>query len=58
MKNEHFTVKEVSDMLNVSHETVRRYIRENKLPAIKIKSVGVKKVWGISPKDLDEFNKK
>lgn len=52
------TISEAATYLGVSSETVRRYIRELKLPAKKVNSVGLKKVWGISPADLEEFKNK
>ena len=39
MKDEkpvYYTVEEVKDILKVSLETVRRYVRSGKLPAIKL----------------------
>jgi excisionase family DNA binding protein len=52
-----YTVRGAARRLQVSEETVRRYIREKKLKAAKIKLVGVKKVWGIDPKVLETFAK-
>ena len=55
MKGGQYTVSEVAKTLHVTEETVRRYIRERKLPAEKKKSVGLKKVWLISQDDLRKF---
>ncbi len=55
MKGGQYTVSEVSKILHVTEETVRRYIRERKLPAEKKKSVGLKKVWQVSQDDLRKF---
>jgi excisionase family DNA binding protein len=52
-----YTVRGAARYLDVTQETVRRYIREGKLRAAKIRSVGVKKVWGIDPKVLEAFSK-
>lgn len=49
------TISEAASYLGVSSETVRRYIREGKLSAKKVYSIGLKKVWSISPADLNEF---
>jgi excisionase family DNA binding protein len=50
-----YTVRGAAKYLGVAEETVRRYIRERKLKATKVKSVGVKKVWIIDPKVLEAF---
>ena len=55
MIGEYYTVTEVAEILEVSDETVRRYINKKKLKAVKIKSVGLKKVWGVLQEDLDAF---
>jgi excisionase family DNA binding protein len=44
------TPQEVSDLLRVSIYTVRRWIKEGKLPAYK-----VGRVWRISKTDLDKW---
>jgi excisionase family DNA binding protein len=44
------TPQEVSDLLRVSIHTVRRWIKEGKLPAYK-----VGRVWRISKTDLDKW---
>ena len=44
------TPQEVSDLLRVSIHTVRRWIKEGKLPAYK-----VGRVWRISKVDLDKW---
>lgn len=45
------TINEVKDILKVSLETVRRYVRRGKLPAIKLSGKYIR----IAEKDLDEF---
>lgn len=55
MIGKYYTVPEVADILEVSDESVRRYIGKKKLKAVKIKFVGLKKVWGILKEDLDKF---
>ena len=55
MKGGQHTVSDVAKILHVTEETVRRYIREGKLKADKKKTVGLKKVWLISPEDLRKF---
>jgi excisionase family DNA binding protein len=44
------TPLEVSDLLRVSTQTVRRWIKEGKLPAYK-----VGRAWRIKEADLDEW---
>jgi len=46
-------VEEVADLLQVDIETVRRYVRSGKLPAIKLGGKYIR----ISKTDLDEFLK-
>lgn len=48
-------VKEVAKLLGVGVETVRRYIREDKLPAAKIRTRGLKESWGVLESDLRDF---
>ncbi len=55
MKGSQYTVLDVAKHLHVTEETVRRYIREGKLKADKRKTVGLKKVWLVSPEDLRKF---
>jgi excisionase family DNA binding protein len=50
-----YTVRGAASRLGVSEETVRRYIRERKLNAKKVRSIGLKTVWGIDAKDLNGF---
>ncbi len=49
----YYTVEEVKDILKVSLETVRRYVRSGKLPAIKLGNKYIR----IEKGDLDEFLK-
>lgn len=55
MKNGQYEVAEAAKILGVVPETVRRYIREGKLRAKKMRLHGEKKGWGIAPGDLEEF---
>ena len=55
MKGGQYTVSEVAKILHVTEETVRRYFREDKLKATKKRTVGLKKVWLVSPEDLRKF---
>ncbi len=55
MSDQYLTVQEVAEDLGVVPESVRRYIREKKLPAKKVRTVGMKEVWGVAPKDLAKF---
>ena len=55
MINGFHTVRVVAEKLNVTEETVRRWIREKKLKATKIRIKGLKEAWGISPAALREF---
>jgi excisionase family DNA binding protein len=45
------TPQEVSDLLHVSVQTVRRWIKEDSLPAYKVGP----RMWRISKADLDEW---
>ena len=47
----YYSVEEVKDILKVSIETIRRYVRSGKLPAIKLGGKYIR----IAKKDLDEF---
>lgn len=47
------TIKGAAKKLNVTQETVRRYIREGRLQAEKVRTTGLREVWGIKPKDLE-----
>jgi len=47
------TVNETAKILRLNPETVARYIREGKIPAIKFG-----RVWRVEEKDLEEFIKK
>lgn len=50
MNNGYYTVDQVADMLHMHVKTVRRYIREGKLPAAK-----VGKQWRVNGHDLSLF---
>ena len=52
-----FTVREAAERIGVTPEAVRRYIRERRLKATKKRSVGLKTIWVIDPKDLEDFLK-
>lgn len=45
-----YTIQEIADMLKVHHMTVRRWIRENQLQAVKIGNG-----WRISEESLNKF---
>ncbi len=45
-----FTPQEISDLLQVSVHTVRRWIRDGDLPAYRIG-----RLWRIKPGDLDNW---
>jgi excisionase family DNA binding protein len=49
----YYTVEEVKDILKVSLETVRRYVRSGKLPAIKLGNKYIR----IEKRDLETFLK-
>jgi excisionase family DNA binding protein len=55
VKEKHLTVSDVAKMLGVGAETVRRYIREEKLHATKIRTRGLKESWGVLERDLHAF---
>lgn len=48
-----YTVEEVKDILKVSIETIRRYVRSGQLPAIKLGGKYIR----IAKNDLDVFLK-
>jgi len=58
MVDGHYSVRGTAQVLAVSEETVRRYIREGKLKATKVSRVGLNKVWGILPAHLREFQER
>lgn len=49
----YYTVEEVKDILKVSLETVRRYVRSGRLPAIKLGNKYIR----IEKGDLEKFLK-
>lgn len=49
------TVGQAAELLGVTEETVRRYIREQKLRGEKRRSVGIKKVWMVNRNDIARF---
>jgi len=48
-------VGQVAGCLGVTRETVRRYIRESKLPAEKLPRKGLKAEWAVRVSDLKTF---
>lgn len=52
MDEQLMTVEEVAIMLNISEQTLRRYIRNKELKAIKFK-----RTYRITKEDLDSFLK-
>lgn len=44
------TLKEVAKRLNLHINTVQEYVKEGKIPAIKLD-----RVWRVEEKDLEEF---
>ncbi|MCB1850932.1 MAG: helix-turn-helix domain-containing protein [Chromatiaceae bacterium] len=49
------SVFEVAQILGVNPESVRRYIREKKLHATKVRTIGLREQWGVSDADLEAF---
>ena len=49
----YYTTEEVADLLKVNKESVRRWVRDNKLKAVKLSGKFIR----ISQADLDEFVK-
>ncbi len=47
----YYTTDEVADLLKVNRESVRRWVRDNKLKAVKLSGKFIR----ISQADLDEF---
>ena len=50
-----YTIKGAAKRIGVVQETVRKYIREGRLPAEKVRTTGLREVWGVNPKDLEDF---
>lgn len=50
MRNDYYTVEQISDMLSIHPKTIQRYIREGRLRAAKIG-----KSWRIEGHDLSTF---
>lgn len=50
-----YSVLEASKTLNVVYDVVLRYIRDNKLPARKVPTKGLRQEWRIMEKDLETF---
>ncbi|MCI0400523.1 MAG: helix-turn-helix domain-containing protein [Gammaproteobacteria bacterium] len=55
MVNGYYTIREVAQKLQVTDETVRRWVRQRKLEASKVRSKGFREVWGVAPLVLEEF---
>jgi len=53
-KSSYYTIEEVADLLKVSRESVRRWVRSKKLPAIKLGGKYIR----IEASDLNSFIKK
>ena len=51
--NKYYTAEEVAEMLKVTTESVRRWIRDGKLKSVKLSGKFIR----ISQADLDEFVK-
>ena len=47
----YYTTEEIADLLKVNKESVRRWVRDNKLKAVKLSGKFIR----ISQDDLDEF---
>lgn len=54
-KTDGLSVNEAKDILGVSAEAVRRYIRDGKLPAKKKRVLGLKTEWVITREALRAF---
>ncbi|NLK88301.1 MAG: helix-turn-helix domain-containing protein [Clostridiaceae bacterium] len=50
MTKDYYTVEQISEILNIHPKTIQRYIREGRLPAVKIG-----KSWRITGHDLSVF---
>ncbi len=55
MINGSYTVLGAAAILGVIPETVRRYIRDDKLPARMERVKGLREILLIDPKDLEQF---
>lgn len=53
INNKYYTAEEVAEMLKVTTESVRRWIRDGKLKSVKLSGKFIR----ISQADLDEFVK-
>jgi excisionase family DNA binding protein len=51
MSEELLTIEQVADRLQLHPDTIRRYIRERKLPGVRISSTVVR----VKKSDLDKF---
>lgn len=51
MSEELLTIEQVAERLQLHSDTIRRYIRENKLPAVRISATVVR----VKQSDLDKF---
>lgn len=51
----YYLVSEFAKHVSVAPETVRRWIREGKLKAKKVRPKGLKEVWGIEKSELKRF---
>jgi excisionase family DNA binding protein len=51
MSDELLTIEQVADKLQLHPDTIRRYIRERKLPSVRISATVVR----IKQSDLDKF---
>lgn len=57
MDTDYFSVSETAKEIGVGPETVRRYIREKRLPATKRRVKELRKEWAIAKTDLAAFKK-
>lgn len=54
MRKEYFSMEEIAELLGVHISTVRRWIREGRLPAINV-CTSKRSRWRVSQAALDEF---
>lgn len=55
MPTDYYSVSQAAKEIGVSQETVRRYIREKRLPASKRRVKGLRKEWAIAKPDVAAF---
>lgn len=53
-----YPVRDTARLLGVVYDVVLRYIRDGKLPATKINTVGLRREWRVKGRDIEEFTRR